>query len=164
VSDWIYCSNFGQDGHITSPKHPERSPIPVRGADFRFRLDRDVAEATSGSAQFSWTFDVWGDRFITHSTMHVRHVVLPRQYLARAPLLDTGAAAVEISDRGRPSGRMYPISQPQAWRVERTRIRQERYHENKLENVVTLPAAAAGPSTPAINFLKNTAAICLLET
>ena len=135
VDNWIYCSNFGQDGHITSPKHPERPPIEVRGADFRFRPDRELAEATSGSAQFGSTFDVWGDRFITHSTMHVRHVVLPRQYLSRAPLLDTGAVAVEISDHGRPSGRMYPLSQPQAWRVERTRMRQERYHENKLEKV-----------------------------
>ncbi len=135
IDNWIYCSNFGQDGHITSPKHPERPPIEVRGADFRFRPDRDLAEATSGSAQFGSTFDVWGDRFITHSTMHVRHVVLPRQYLARAPLLDIGAVALEISDHGRPSGRMYPISLPQAWRVERTRIRQERYHENKLESI-----------------------------
>jgi hypothetical protein len=110
IDNWIYCSNFGQSGHIRSPKHPERPPIPVRGADFRFRLDRDAAEATSGSAQFGSTFDVWGDRFITHSRMHVRHVVLPRQYLARAPLLDAGAAALEISDHGRPSGRMYPIA------------------------------------------------------
>jgi putative membrane-bound dehydrogenase-like protein len=135
IDNWIYCSNFGQDGHITSPKHPERPPIEVRGADFRFRPDRDLAEATSGSAQFGSTFDVWGNRFITHSTMHVRHVVLPRQYLARAPMLDSGSVAIEISDHGRPSGRMYPISLPQAWRVERTRMRQERYHENELEKV-----------------------------
>jgi putative membrane-bound dehydrogenase-like protein len=152
IDNWIYCSNFGQDGHITSPKHPERSPISVRGADFRFRPDRDVAEATSGSAQFGSTFDVWGNRFITHSTMHVRHVVLPRQYLARAPLLDSGAVALEISDHGRPSGRMYPLTQPQAWRVERTRVRQERYHENKLESVRPLSPSsemAAGYFTAA---------------
>jgi putative membrane-bound dehydrogenase-like protein len=135
IDNWIYCSNFGQDGHITSPKHPERPPISVRGADFRFRLDRDFAEATSGSAQFGSTFDIWGNRFITHSTMHVRHVVLSRQYLTRAPLLDAGAVELEISDHGRPSGRMYPLTHPQAWRVERTRLRQERYHENKLESV-----------------------------
>src|SRR6266481_3258000 len=24
IDNWIYCSNFGQDGHITSPKYPER--------------------------------------------------------------------------------------------------------------------------------------------
>ncbi len=152
IDNWIYCSNFGQDGHITSPKHPERPAIPIRGADFRFRLDRDLAEATSGSAQFGSTFDVWGNRFITHSTMHVRHVVLPRQYLARAPLLDAGAVALEISDHGRPSGRMYPLTQPQAWRVERTRLRQERYHESKLESVRPLSPStemAAGYFTAA---------------
>jgi len=152
IDNWIYCSNFGQDGHITSPKHPERPPISVRGADFRFRPDRDVAEATSGSAQFGSTFDVWGNRFITHSTMHVRHVVLPRQYLARAPLLDSGPVALEISDHGQPSGRMYPLTQPQTWRVERTRVRQERYHENKLESVRPLSPSsemAAGYFTAA---------------
>src|SRR5437879_155268 len=60
IDNWIYCSNFGQDGHITSPKHPERPPISVRGADFRFRLDRDLSEPTSGSAQIGSTFDVRG--------------------------------------------------------------------------------------------------------
>jgi putative membrane-bound dehydrogenase-like protein len=135
IDNWIYCSNFGQDGHITSPKHPERSPITVRGADFRFRLDRDLAEAASGAAQFGSTFDVWGNRFITHNAMHVRHVAVPRQYLTRAPLFDAGTVALEISDHGRPSGRMYPLTQPQAWRLERTRLRQGRYRENKLESV-----------------------------
>src|SRR5712692_5428667 len=24
IDNWIYCSNYGQEGNITSPKHPER--------------------------------------------------------------------------------------------------------------------------------------------
>jgi hypothetical protein len=94
IESRIYCSNFGQDRQITPPKHPVRPPIAIRGADFPFPLDRDQARATSGSAQFGSTFDMWGDWFITHNTM--RHVILSRQYLARSLLLDPGAAAVEI--------------------------------------------------------------------
>lgn len=135
IDNWIYCSNDAQEAGITSPDHPERPPISVGGADFRFRLDRDSAEAASGPAQFGSTFDAWGDRFISQNTMHVRHVVVPRQYLARSPLLDAGSVSLDISDHGRPSGRMYPLTQPPAWRVERTRLRQARYHANQMENI-----------------------------
>ena len=135
IDNWVYCSNDAQEARITSPDHPERPPIAVGGADFRFRLDRDAAEPASGAAQFGSTFDIWGDRFISQNTMHVRHVVVPMQYLARSPLLDVRAVSQDISDHGRPSGRMYPLTQAPAWRVERTRLRQERYHENQMEKI-----------------------------
>ncbi len=141
IDNWIYCSNDGQEASIRSPKHPERPPISVGGADFRFRPDRDLAEPASGPAQFGSTFDEWGNRFISQNTMHVREVVVPMNYLTRAPLLDAGAPAEDISDHGRPSGRMYPLTGPQAWRVERTRLRQQRYHENDLEKVRPLDAS-----------------------
>lgn len=141
IDNWIYCSNEGQEGSIKSPKHPERPPISVGGADFRFRPDRDLAEPASGPTQFGSTFDAWGNHFITQNTIHVRHVVVPMQYLERAPLLDVGAVAQDISDHGRPSARMFPLTGPQAWRVERTRLRQQRYHEEHLESVRPLDAS-----------------------
>src|SRR6266446_2683255 len=36
VDNWIYCSNAGSDGRITSPDHPDMPPVLVRGTDFRF--------------------------------------------------------------------------------------------------------------------------------
>ena len=45
IDNWIYASNTGSDGRITSPDHPERPPILVRGADFRFRPDRGTRGA-----------------------------------------------------------------------------------------------------------------------
>jgi putative membrane-bound dehydrogenase-like protein len=137
IDNWIYCSNDGQEGRIKSPKHPDWPPVSVGGADFRFRLDRDgnPAEPASGPTEFGSTFDVWGNRFISQNTMHIRHVVVPMQYLARSPLLDVGAVALDISDHGRPSGRMYPMAPPPAWRVERTRLRQQAYRENHMESV-----------------------------
>jgi putative membrane-bound dehydrogenase-like protein len=141
MDNWIYCSNDGQESSIRSPKHPERAPVSVGGADFRFRPDRDLAEPASGPAQFGSTFDEWGNRFISQNTMHVRQVVVPMNYLTRSPFLDAGAPAEDISDHGRPSGRMYPLTGPQAWRVERTRLRQKRYHENDMEKVRPLDAS-----------------------
>lgn len=132
IDNWIYAANTGSDGRITSPDHPERLPVLVRGADFRFRPDRGLAEAASGPAQFGLTFDDWGNRFITQNTVHLRHVVLPMQYLTKTPFLEVPAMAQDISDHGRPSSPIFPLTQPQAWRVERTRVRQLRYNENQL--------------------------------
>jgi putative membrane-bound dehydrogenase-like protein len=135
IDNWVYCSNSGADGKITQPDHPERPPLAVRGADFRFRPDRDASDLASGPTQFGQAVDEWGDRFITQNTVHIRQVVLPMNYLMRAPMLDVGAEAQDISDHGRPSAQMFPLTKPQAWRQQRTKLRQERYDENKLNRV-----------------------------
>jgi putative membrane-bound dehydrogenase-like protein len=132
VDNWIYCSNSGNDGWITSPDHPEMPAVLVRGTDFRFDPISGKAEAASGPAQFGSTFDDFGNRFITQNTIHIRHVVVPMQYVARAPLLEVGAVAQDISDHGRPSARMFPLTGPQEWRKKRTQVRQQRYNENNL--------------------------------
>src|SRR5262249_10631725 len=142
-----YCSNEGREGSITSPDHPEHAPIMVRGADFRFRPDREMAEAASGPTQFGQAVDQWGNRFITQNTIHIRQVVLPMQYLQRAPTLATGAVSEDIPDPGRGNSPMFPLTKPQAWRRERTKLRQERYDENQLnrtEYVAGYFTAASG--------------------
>lgn len=131
VDNWIYCSNTGSDGKITSPRHPEMAPILVRGADFRFDPISGAAEPASGVAQFGSTLDEFGHRFITQNTTHIRHVVVPMKYLSRAPLLEVRAVAQDISDHGRPSGPMFPRTGPQEWRKQRTALRQHRHDENK---------------------------------
>ena len=77
VDNWIYCSNNGSDGRISSPDHPEMPPVLVRGADFRFDPIGGKAEAASGAAQFGSTLDDFNHRFITQNTTHIRHVVVP---------------------------------------------------------------------------------------
>ena len=147
VDNWIYCSNNGSDGRITSPDHPGMAPVLVRGADFRFDPISGKAEAASGAAQFGSTLDEFGHRFITQNTTHIRHVVMPMKYLARAPLLEVHGVAQDISDHGRPSARMYPLTGPQQWRKQRTALRQQRYNENKVnftEQVAGWFTAASG--------------------
>ncbi len=135
LDNWIYAANSGSNGSITQPDHPERPPVLVRGADFRFRPDRGLAEPASGPTQFGMALDDWGDRFISQNTVHIRNVVVPMQYLIRAPLLEVSAVSQDISDHGRPDVRIFPLTHPQKWRQERTRIRQQRYNENKLNRI-----------------------------
>ena len=135
IDNWIYASNTGSDGRITSPDHPEKPPVLVRGADFRFHPVRGDFEAASGPAQFGLTFDAWGNRFITQNTVHIRHAVVPMQYLTRAPLLEVEAVAQDISDHGRPNVPIFPLTKPQQWRRERTQLRQQRYKENQSDRV-----------------------------
>jgi len=147
VDNWIYCSNSGSDGRITSPRHPEMPPVLIRGADFRFDPVSGKAEAASGAAQFGSTLDDFNHLFITQNTTHIRHVVVPMKYLSRAPLLEVQAVAQDISDHGRPSAPMYPLTGPQAWRKQRTALRQQRYNETKanyIEQVSGWFTAASG--------------------
>jgi len=147
IDNWIYGANSGSDGRITSPEHPERPPVLVRGTDFRFHPGRGLAEPASGPTQFGMTFDDWGNRFLTQNTTHLRHAVVPMQYLARNTLLPVGAVAQDISDHGRPNVPVFPLTRPQWWRRERTKLRQERYRENKLnktEQVGGFFTAASG--------------------
>ncbi len=132
IDNWIYCSNSGNNGSITSPDHPEAPPVLIRGADFRFDPISGKAEAASGPAQFGSTLDEFGNRYISQNTTHIRHVVMPMRYLARAPLLEAPTTAQDISDHGRPSAPMFPLTGPQEWRKARTKLRQERYNENNL--------------------------------
>jgi len=138
VDNWIYCANSGSDGKITSPDHPEMPPVLIRGADFRFDPISGRAEAASGPTQYGTGIDDWGNRFITQNTTHIRHVVVPMEYLSRAPLLEVGAVAQDISDHGRPSAPMYPLTGPQEWRKQRTEMRQQRYNENNLNRTEQL--------------------------
>ena len=147
IDNWIYVANDGQNGRITSPEHPERPPVLVRGTDFRFQLLRGVAEPASGPTQFGMSFDDWGNRFLSQNTIHIREAVVPMQYLIRAPLLEVDSVSQDISDHGLGTARMYPLTQPQKWRKERTQVRQQRYDENKLnrtEQVAGWFTAATG--------------------
>lgn len=135
VDNWIYASNNGRTGEIAFSRRPDAPPVLVQGADFRFRLDRNLFEPSSGPGQFGIAMDDWGNRFITSNTTHVRHVVFPWRYLRRNPFLVAGKPALDISDHGQPLVRIFPLTRPQRWRRVRTRMRQQRYEDNELDRV-----------------------------
>ena len=193
IDNWIYTSNNGRDGHITSPEplapelrfgsvvnaalnnpksktqnpnsfspaHTSQSsgslsdrssnknrpqPVLVRGADFRFHPVRDRAEASSGPAQFGLTFDEWGNEFITENTTHLRHVILPMHYIARAPTLEVPAYALNIYEGGKTPAPIFPLTGPQEWRKQRTTLRQQRYDEQGLNRTEYVGGHFSGAS------------------
>jgi putative membrane-bound dehydrogenase-like protein len=127
--NWIYFANTGNEGSITSPKNPKHPAVQVRGNDFRFNPVTFDFEPASGNAQYGVAMDDWGNRFISQNTTHLRHVVLPRPYLARAPLLNVGAVVHDPYEGY--ERKMWPLTQPQEWRVIRTKLRQQRFDELK---------------------------------
>ncbi len=144
IDNWIYFSNTGNAGRITSPKFPAHPSVEVRGMDFRYHPIRQTAETASGAAQFGSTFDDWGNRFISQNTIHLRHVVAPVHYLRRALLLDAPGVNQDLyGGRERP---MWPLTPPQQWRVQRTDLRQQRYQELKTGRTEHLSGHITGAS------------------
>ncbi|MCY4586439.1 MAG: HEAT repeat domain-containing protein [Bryobacterales bacterium] len=130
LDNWIYMVNHGYPGEIRSPDRADPPPVQVRGWDFRFHAERGEAGPASGDGQFGMSFDDWGNRYVSHNTTHIRQAVIPARYLMRNPFLILTGADHDISDHGRPA-RIYPISQPQQWRIDRTEARQKRYEETR---------------------------------
>ena len=126
---WIYFANTGNEGLVKSPHHPNHPPVQVRGNDFRYHPVKGIFEPASGTAQYGLTIDDSGNRFISQNTQHLRHVVLPRHYMARSPMLEVGTPTHDpYGDHHR---EMYPLTGPPEWRVIRTRLRQQRFDELK---------------------------------
>jgi putative membrane-bound dehydrogenase-like protein len=146
LDNWIYAANHGNDGKITAPDQPNHPAVLIRGADFRFNPVTGEFGTTSGPAQFGTSFDEWGNQFNCNNTQHIRHVILPMHYMARAPLLEIPAYQQDISDHGQPSSPMFPLTGPQEWRKQRTELRQKRYDENGLNRKEQLSGYFTGAS------------------
>ncbi len=138
LDNWIYVVNHSYPGKIASPERPEEPPVNVRSREFRFHPMRGLAEASTGDSQFGQALNEWGHWFISHNTVHLRHTVIPPGYLERNPLLTVEDTAQDVSDHGRGDARVYPISRPQQWRVERTAAREKRYAETQPGRVERL--------------------------
>ncbi|SRR6266540_1146359 len=132
VDNWIYASNFGQEGEVTSVKNPGAPPLSMSGADFRFRMDRGQFELETGPTQFGQTIDEWGHRFLTENSIHIQQSVIAWRYLHRHPYLPLKKAIANISDH---DPLMYNVTAPPYWRVERTKRRNQAFQEHHLDQV-----------------------------
>ena len=119
LDHWIYGAGSNSGGEIRTARQPAARPISIRGRDFRFHPVTGKFEAISGSEQFGNSFDDWGNRFICQNSKPAVHVVLPAHYLARNPYLPVPAVLNDTWNEDK----VYRSSQPERWRVDRTRIR-----------------------------------------
>lgn len=134
VDNWIYANNDGEPGEVSSQRTPGAPKLSMQGADFRFRLDRNEFERTTGPGQYGQAIDDWGHRFFTKNSLHIQQVVIPWRYLHRNPYLPPAAeqAIKNISDH---DPIMYQLTPAPYWRAERTRRRNKEYQENHLDRV-----------------------------
>ena len=134
IDNWIYANNTGQAGEITYTRKPNAPKLNVQGADFRFRLDRNEFERTTGPGQFGLAIDDWGHRFFTANSEHIRQVVISLRYLERNPYLPSSAkTAIEnISDH---DPLMYQLTPTPYWRQVRTDRRNKVFQENHVDQV-----------------------------
>lgn len=132
IDNWIYANNRGQSGMVTFSKTPGAPPISVRGADFRFRLDRNEFELETGPGQFGQTIDDWGHRFFTENSIHLQQAVIPWRYTHRHPYLTVTKFSTDISDH---QEIMFQETAPPYWRAERTRQRNKMYQEANMTRI-----------------------------
>ena len=134
VDNWIYANNNGQAGEVSFTRMPNAPKLHMQGSDFRFRLDRNQFELTTGRGQYGLALDDWGHRFFTQNSLHIQQVVIPGHYLDRNPFLPASVKSVmvNISDH---DPIMYQLTPAPYWRAERTRRRNKAFQENHLKQV-----------------------------
>jgi putative membrane-bound dehydrogenase-like protein len=132
VDNWIYANNNGQSGKVTLSKTPGAAAVEVRGADFRFRMDRNVFELETGPGQFGQTIDDWGHRFFSQNSIHLQQAVIPWRYTHRHAFLPTSKFNVTVTDH---EEIMFQETAPPYWRAERSARRNKAYKESNLSRV-----------------------------
>ncbi|MBE9461502.1 PVC-type heme-binding CxxCH protein [Dyadobacter subterraneus] len=132
IDNWIYASNHGQDGEVSFSKQPGAPALPMKNADFRFRLDRNQFELETGPGQFGHTFDDFGHRFVTQNTIRIQHMVIPWRYLHRHEYLSSKKGMLDISNGDLT---MYQRTDAPYWRAERSARRNKEYKEQQLDRI-----------------------------
>jgi putative membrane-bound dehydrogenase-like protein len=147
IDNWIYAANAGRAGTITSPKHPDKPGVVIRGHDFRFHPGTGDWKPAAGSVQYGMSFDEWGNRFGSKNTVFLSHVVMPAKYVLRNRFFSPGSAMQFLAQHDDAENVIYPLTQPQQWRIERTQARQKRYEETnpgRVEHLWGRFSAATG--------------------
>ncbi|WP_395784582.1 PVC-type heme-binding CxxCH protein [Aquirufa sp.] len=132
VDNWIYANNHGQNGKVSFTQLAGMPPLDVKGADFRFRLDRNVFELETGSGQFGQTIDDWGHRFFTENSIHVQQSIIPWRYTHRHAYLPISKFSTSITDH---EEHTFQETQPPYWRAERSARRNKSFKEANLNRI-----------------------------
>jgi putative membrane-bound dehydrogenase-like protein len=107
----------GSGGTITGPRL--REPVKLGDQDFCFAPDGGALEPiTGGTGGFGHALTDWGERFLNTNSNHARFAVpLPQRYLARNPFVAAPPGVADASNYFE----IFPISQPDPWRLARSR-------------------------------------------
>lgn len=120
MDNWVHGVAGLAGGTITCPEKPGAPPVPLRGRGVRFKPDVPGSlEPTSGGGQYGLSADDWGRWFTATNSQHLRHIVLPDNYLRRNQSLAVRAVTLDIPEHGA-ACQVFRRSPFEAWRVVRT--------------------------------------------
>lgn len=143
VDNWIYAANQGRSADVLFSRDSTAIPLELRGADFRFRLDKGLFQPETAAAQFGQALNDWGHRFITQNTLHIQQMVLPWRYLNRHTHMPSTKGVTNISDHDL---LMYQQTEAPYWRIERSNRRQKKYDEQNLDRIEHIDSHFTGAS------------------
>lgn len=85
LDGWVYVTGGLNGGSITSPDHPDRSPVTYTASDGCFHPETLEFQVTGGKSQFGITIDPFGRRFGTSNRHPVMQIVMEPWHLRRNP-------------------------------------------------------------------------------
>jgi putative membrane-bound dehydrogenase-like protein len=142
LDNWVHAC-AGNNGGTVRTAEADRPAVALRGRGVRFRPDEPGSlEPTSGGGQFGLTADAFGRWFTATNSQHLRHIVLPDQYLRRNPWLAVSAVTHDIPDHGA-ACQVFRVSPFEPWRVERTRRRKEGSDARRFPGTELVPGGYA---------------------
>ncbi|HVY68388.1 MAG TPA: PVC-type heme-binding CxxCH protein [Verrucomicrobiae bacterium] len=118
----IHGSASLSGGKITSPAHPEMTPVDLRGRDFSFDPRTLSLRPESGGGQHGMSFDNTGRKFVCSNSDHIQLEMYEDRYAARNPFFAMAGPRSSIAMDG-PAAEVYRLSPDEPWRVIRTKWR-----------------------------------------
>ena len=120
LDNHLYCAGGMNGGKLT---RREQNLLVLNGAQI-LRIDpvKETLEPLSGGSQFGYSTDDWGNQFVSNNSNHIIEIVYPHHYLLRNPYLPVPEVSRGIAVEGG-AGPVFRRSQPEPWRLVRTRRR-----------------------------------------
>ncbi len=120
LDNHIYFAGGMNGGKLT---RREQDLLTLSGAQIlRFDPAQETLEPLSGGSQFGYSTDDWGNQFVCSNSNHIQEVIFPHHYLLRNPYLPVPEVTRSIAVEGG-AGPVFRKSQPEPWRLVRTRRR-----------------------------------------
>jgi putative membrane-bound dehydrogenase-like protein len=115
----IYCAASYAGGTIKSLEHPEMPEVNLSRNDLWFHPRTGEFGVASGSGEWGYTFDDFGNRFVCNAGSLIMHPVIPAEYLGANPYMSVPNVINTVMG-GR--NEIYSISQPEPWRTVRKKL------------------------------------------
>ncbi len=122
VDNRIHGATSFNGGRVTTPFHPGRPAVDLRGRDFSFEPRGLDLRGEVGGGQYGMSMDDSGRKFLCSNSDHIQAVMYEDRYAARNPAFNAPPPRVSIAADG-PAATVFRISPDEPWRVIRTRWR-----------------------------------------